>query len=145
LISTSSLGKGRIRPGAKVGPHLIRWTYTYNGEEISNGLITANMEGQYGGWLRILIGSLDQWIDLVTHLRRFGGRQWYFECPVTHPALFGVVDAFWRKARLQSSNMETRLFLPFAAGRAANISSLEFLLVLGRPVVAAALMASILL
>jgi hypothetical protein len=31
-----------------------------------------------------LIGDLDQWIDLVTQPRYFGGRQWYFECPVTH-------------------------------------------------------------
>ncbi len=76
--------QGWLRPGAKVGPHHIRWTYTYTGEEIASGLITANMEGKYGGWLRILIGDLDQRIDLVTQSRHFGGRQWYFECPVTH-------------------------------------------------------------
>jgi hypothetical protein len=42
------------------------------------------MEGTYQGWLRIQIGSLEQWIDLATQPRYFGGRQWYFECPVTH-------------------------------------------------------------
>jgi hypothetical protein len=54
-----------VRPGAKAGPHFIRWTYTYTGEEIASGLITANMECQCGGLLRILIGDLDQRIDLV--------------------------------------------------------------------------------
>jgi hypothetical protein len=76
--------QGLVRPGAKVGPHCIRWTCSYTGEEITRGLITANREGKYGGWLRIQIESLDQWIDLSTHSRHFGGRQWYFECPVTH-------------------------------------------------------------
>ncbi len=30
------------------------------------------------------LGTLDQRIDMVTQARRFGGCQWYFECPVTH-------------------------------------------------------------
>jgi hypothetical protein len=68
----------------------MRWTHSYTGEEIASGLITANMEGKYGGWLRILIGGLDQRIDLVTHSRHFGGRQWYFECPVTHRHCSGL-------------------------------------------------------
>lgn len=37
--------QGWVQPGAKTGPHLIRWTYIYTGEEIARGLITANMEG----------------------------------------------------------------------------------------------------
>jgi hypothetical protein len=68
--------QGWIGPGAKAGPHFIRWTCSYTGEEIASRLITANMEGQYGGWFRIQIGSLDQWIDLLTQPRHFGGRQW---------------------------------------------------------------------
>jgi hypothetical protein len=76
--------QGLIRAGAKVGPRTISWSYSYTGEEIASALITAHMEGTYGGWLQIQIGSLDQWINLVAQPRHFGGRQLYFECPVTH-------------------------------------------------------------
>ena len=76
--------QGGVRPGAKVGPYVIRWTNTYTGEEIASGLITANMEGQFQGWFRIQLGNLDQWIDLIPQPRHFGGRQWYFECPATY-------------------------------------------------------------
>jgi hypothetical protein len=71
-----------IRPGAKAGPYLIRWTYTYTGEEIASAVITANMENKYEGELRIQIGGLDQTIFLVPRACHFGGRQWYFICPV---------------------------------------------------------------
>jgi hypothetical protein len=73
--------QGWIRPGAKAGPHPIRWTYSYTGEEIASGLINANIEGEYEGSLPIQIGSLDQTIFLVPRARHFGGRQWYFICP----------------------------------------------------------------
>ena len=76
--------QGLIRPGAKCGPNGIRWTETDTGDTIASGLITANMEGNYEGWLRVQIGSLDQWIELGAQPRRFGGRQWYFKCPDTH-------------------------------------------------------------
>ena len=37
------------------------------------------------------MGSLNQWIDLVPQPRHFGGRQWYFECPVPYgPLSYGV-------------------------------------------------------
>jgi hypothetical protein len=83
--------QGGVRPGAKVGPYVIRWTNTYTGEEIASGLITANMEGQFQGWFRIQLGNLDQWIDLIPQPRHFGGHQWYFECPSLH----SIVDATW--------------------------------------------------
>jgi hypothetical protein len=34
------------------------------------------------GWFRIQVGRLDQRITLVSEKRHFGGRQWYFICPV---------------------------------------------------------------
>jgi hypothetical protein len=74
--------QGLVRPGERIGPYLIRWTYTYTGEEIASALITAKMENQYEGELRIKIGSFDQTIFLVPRARHFGGHQWYFICPV---------------------------------------------------------------
>ena len=41
------------------------------------------MRGDSGGWFRIRIGSLDQRVELRSQRRRYGGRQWYFVCPVT--------------------------------------------------------------
>jgi hypothetical protein len=76
--------QGWVRPGAKVGPHFVRWTYSYTGEEIASGFITANMEGEYDGWLRIQIGELVQTIILIPRPRHFDGHQWYFVCPVTN-------------------------------------------------------------
>jgi hypothetical protein len=79
-----------VCPGFHTGPNHIRWTYTYTDEETASGLLSASMIGQEG-WLRIQIGSLDQWISLRRQQRHFGGGQWYFECPRT----FRLCSAVW--------------------------------------------------
>jgi hypothetical protein len=72
---------GFIKFGSNVGARGIRWTHSYWGEIVS-GIISADMSRQSEGWLRIQLGSLDQRIILVPRSRHFGGRQWYFMCPV---------------------------------------------------------------
>src|SRR5262245_53311322 len=73
--------QGLVKPGAE-GRAVIRWRYTYTGEEIAKGVITSNMVDTHQGWLRIQLGSLDQTMILVPKPRHFGGYQWYFVCPV---------------------------------------------------------------
>ena len=59
----------------------ISWTNPYWGE-VASARISADMSGRSEGWLRVQLGSLDQRIVLVAKPRHFGGRQWYFLCPV---------------------------------------------------------------
>ena len=80
-----------LQLGRRGGPYYFRWTNSYTGEEVATALISANM-GPQVGWLRIQLGSLDQSVDLVSQPRHFGGRQWYFECPVTYRRC----TALWR-------------------------------------------------
>ena len=40
-------------------------------------------EGEAQGSLKIVMGDLEQRLDLVAENRHFGGQQWYFTCPVT--------------------------------------------------------------
>jgi hypothetical protein len=82
---------GFVQPGAKTGVRGIRWTHSYWGN-VTPGMISADMSGKYEGWLRIQLGSLDQWIILVPQLRHFGGRQWYFSCPVKDR----LVSVLWK-------------------------------------------------
>lgn len=72
---------GFVKFGSNTGPRGIRWTHSYWGD-IASGAISADMSGECGGWLRIQIGGLDQRIILAPRQRYFGGRQWYFICPV---------------------------------------------------------------
>jgi hypothetical protein len=74
---------GFIRPGTATGPVGIRWTYNYS-DEVTTGIITADLSGNDEGWFRIRIGSLDQHIYTVARPRHFGGRQWFFQCPYLH-------------------------------------------------------------
>jgi hypothetical protein len=73
--------KGFIKHGTNIGGRGITWTHSYWGE-IATGTISADMSGTDGGWFRIQLGSLDQWVTLVSRPRLFGGRQWYFMCPI---------------------------------------------------------------
>ena len=83
--------KGFVQAGANIGFRGITWTHSYWGE-IASGIISADMIGQNEGWLRIQLGSLDQRIILVTRPRHFGGKQWYFMCPVRNQP----VSVLWK-------------------------------------------------
>ena len=69
-------------PG-KAWEKAIRWSSGFSGQHIATGKISADMTDCMRGWLRLEIGSLDQYIALEAIPRHFGGRQWYFICPNT--------------------------------------------------------------
>ena len=75
--------RGLIAPGSATGPQMIRWVNS-DGEVIAGGWISADMEGDKEGSLCIRIGDLDQRIPLATLPRHYGGRQWFFVCPITN-------------------------------------------------------------
>ena len=51
--------------------------------ETARAWITIRKEGDAQGSLQIVMGELEQRLDLVAENRHFGGQQWYFTCPVT--------------------------------------------------------------
>jgi hypothetical protein len=73
---------GFIGRDACSGPSGIRWISSYWQEEMAVGVITADMSGEREGWFRIHLANLEQRIVLLARPRHFGGRQWYFMCPV---------------------------------------------------------------
>ena len=75
--------RGLIKPGSTTDPHAIRWMNS-NGEVIASGWISADMEGDSGGLFCIRIEDFDQPIPLVGLPRHYGGRQWFFVCPITN-------------------------------------------------------------
>jgi hypothetical protein len=70
-------------PGSATGPYAIRWVNS-DGEVIASGWLSADMRGDLEGLFHIQIGELDQTITLVTLPRHYGGRQWFFVCPVVN-------------------------------------------------------------
>jgi hypothetical protein len=74
--------QGLMRPHAKqIGT--IRWAHRHSDQEVASGRFTAEMTHERHERLRIELGDLDQWIELIAVPRHYGGQQWYFLCPRT--------------------------------------------------------------
>jgi hypothetical protein len=74
---------GLIGRGIRSDPRSIQWRHPHAGK-IASGTICADMTGAAEGWLLIRLGEWSQHIALVAQPRKFGGKQWYFVCPVTN-------------------------------------------------------------
>jgi hypothetical protein len=76
------LREGLGPPGNVPWPVEIRWTSNFYGE-VASGWMTIKREGEDRGSIRIVMGELDQRLELIAQPRHFGGQQWYFKCPTT--------------------------------------------------------------
>jgi hypothetical protein len=67
------------------GKHLVTiwWFHSYSNDEIASGCLSLTRESEDRARVRIMMGKIDQRIDLVAQPRHFGGQQWYFTCPIT--------------------------------------------------------------
>lgn len=74
---------GFIRRGMRSDPQRIQWTHPHRGK-IASGIVLADMSGPIEGWCVVEIGDWSQQILLMGQPRNFGGRQWYFVCPVSN-------------------------------------------------------------
>lgn len=79
---TLLMRQGFLVPGARTSRR-IRWTYTGSDIESASAFLTADLTAPTAGLLKVEMDNFQQWIDLRTQSRHFGGRQWYFECPET--------------------------------------------------------------
>jgi hypothetical protein len=86
-------GRGFIKFGANIGARGISWSNPHQGE-IASGVITADMTNSDHAWFRIAFGGFVQQITLVSRPRHFGGRQFFFVCPVTA----GFATVLWKPA-----------------------------------------------
>jgi hypothetical protein len=82
--------QGCIRPGAYSA---WRGVWTDSGEEIASADFTAHM-GRHEGRLRIHMDAAEQTIFLTPRPRRFGGRQWYFVCPIENRCCSVLFDRY---------------------------------------------------
>ena len=71
-----------ITPGAATSPTYIQWTNSYTQERVAFVSIETDLRGESDGWMKINPLSGGQHIALSSCPRPFGGRQWYFICPV---------------------------------------------------------------
>jgi hypothetical protein len=69
----------------------IQWAHPHTGL-IASGFVSADMSGRQEGWLNIRVGDFAQQFALEGQLRRLGGIQWYFVCPVTNR----LVSVVWK-------------------------------------------------
>jgi len=83
--------KGFIKFGTNIGARGLSWSNSHRGE-IASGVVTADMTDPDHAWVSIAIGRCAQRITLVSRPRHFGGRQWFFVCPVTA----GLAAVLWR-------------------------------------------------
>lgn len=91
-LDLNRLCKMGLKRNALSGPFAISWNHSYWGE-LASAKIRADMSGEGFGWLSVQIeGGIEQRIVLIARRRNFGGRQWYFICPVTG----GEASVLWR-------------------------------------------------
>jgi hypothetical protein len=82
---------GSIKFGTNTSPRRILWSSSYQGL-IARGAISADMTNSTNAWFRIAVGGSVQRISLQSRPRHFGGRQWFFVCPVTG----GLATVLWK-------------------------------------------------